>query len=176
MIGNSLTHYRITAKLREGGMGEVYRATDTKLGREVAIKVLPARFSRDAQSLARFEREAKALAALPRSFTTLRNSASKNISSASRAPIAIAPAASRRGTPGSPARRMSAARTKAANSLTSKWKRITAITLKCRPPTKSDSPTQSRSRRWAVSGTRPLTTTHSLKASFRTRTAWRRQE
>ena len=60
----TLTHYRITAKLGEGGMGEVYRATDTKLGREVAIKVLPASFSRDAQSLARFEREAKALAAL----------------------------------------------------------------------------------------------------------------
>ena len=64
MIGTSLTHYRITAKLGEGGMGEVYRATDTKLGREVAIKVLPASFRRDPQSLARFEREAKALAAL----------------------------------------------------------------------------------------------------------------
>ena len=64
MIGTSLTHYRITAKLGEGGMGEVYRAADTKLGREVAIKVLPASFSRDPQSLTRFEREAKALAAL----------------------------------------------------------------------------------------------------------------
>ena len=64
MIGQTLTHYRITAKLGEGGMGEVYRATDTKLGREVAIKVLPASFSRDPQSLVRFEREAKALAAL----------------------------------------------------------------------------------------------------------------
>ena len=64
MIGSSLTHYRITAKIGEGGMGEVYRATDTKLGREVAIKVLPSTFSRDPQSLARFEREAKALASL----------------------------------------------------------------------------------------------------------------
>jgi serine/threonine protein kinase len=64
MIGTTLTHYRITAKLGEGGMGEVYRATDTKLGREIAIKVLPASISRDPQSLARFEREAKALAAL----------------------------------------------------------------------------------------------------------------
>ena len=64
MIGSSLTHYRITAKLGEGGMGEVYHATDTKLGREVAVKVLPASFSRDPQSLARFEREAKALASL----------------------------------------------------------------------------------------------------------------
>ena len=64
MIGASLTHYRITAKLGEGGMGEVYRATDTKLGRDVAIKVLPSSFSRDPQSLVRFEREAKALASL----------------------------------------------------------------------------------------------------------------
>jgi serine/threonine-protein kinase len=64
MIANSLAHYRITAKLGEGGMGEVYRATDAKLGREVAIKVLPSSFSRDPQSLARFEREAKALASL----------------------------------------------------------------------------------------------------------------
>ena len=64
MIGSILTHYRITAKLGEGGMGEVYRATDSRLGREVAIKVLPASFSRDPESLARFEREAKALAAL----------------------------------------------------------------------------------------------------------------
>jgi serine/threonine protein kinase/tetratricopeptide (TPR) repeat protein len=64
MIGTRLLHYRVEAKLGQGGMGEVYRATDTKLGREVAIKVLPASISRDAQSLARFEREARALAAL----------------------------------------------------------------------------------------------------------------
>ena len=64
MIGTSLTHYRITDKLGEGGMGEVYRATDPKLGREVAIKVLPANFNRDSVSLAHIEREAKALAAL----------------------------------------------------------------------------------------------------------------
>jgi len=64
MIGTSLNQYRITAKLGEGGMGQVYRATDTKLGREVAIKLLPATFSRDPRYLSRFEREAKALAAL----------------------------------------------------------------------------------------------------------------
>ncbi len=48
----------------QGGMGEVYRATDTKLDREVAIKVLPEAFSRDAHRMARFEREAKVLASL----------------------------------------------------------------------------------------------------------------
>jgi serine/threonine protein kinase/Tol biopolymer transport system component len=56
--------YRITAKLGEGGMGEVWRATDTRLNREVAIKVLPAALANDAQYMARFEREAQTLAAL----------------------------------------------------------------------------------------------------------------
>ena len=64
MIGTELAHYRITAKLGEGGMGEVWRATDSKLGREVAIKVLPESFSSDPERLARFEREAKVLASL----------------------------------------------------------------------------------------------------------------
>ncbi len=64
MIGTSLHHYRITERLGAGGMGEVYRATDTKLGREVAIKILPAHFADDPQRLSRFEREARALAAL----------------------------------------------------------------------------------------------------------------
>jgi serine/threonine protein kinase len=59
-----IAHYRITAKLGEGGMGSVYRATDTKLGREVAIKVLPNTFPGDRDRMARFTREAKVLASL----------------------------------------------------------------------------------------------------------------
>ncbi len=64
MIGKTLSHFRITAKLGEGGMGEVYRAEDTTLDREVALKVLPAALAEDPDRLARFEREAKTLAAL----------------------------------------------------------------------------------------------------------------
>jgi serine/threonine protein kinase len=64
MIGTSLSHYQITGKLGEGGMGEVYRARDSRLGREVAIKVLPASFDRDRERLMRFEREARLLASL----------------------------------------------------------------------------------------------------------------
>src|SRR5437667_3450147 len=62
--GTRLGAYEIVAALGAGGMGEVYRARDTRLDREVAIKVLPARLASDPQALARFEREAKAVAAL----------------------------------------------------------------------------------------------------------------
>ncbi len=64
MIGAKLGPYEITAKLGEGGMGEVYRARDSKLERDVAIKVLPTAFVADPERLARFEREAKLLAQL----------------------------------------------------------------------------------------------------------------
>src|SRR5215831_10220261 len=59
-----IAHYRITAKIGEGGMGAVYRATDTKLIRDVAIKMLPESFAGDADRLARFQREAQVLASL----------------------------------------------------------------------------------------------------------------
>jgi len=65
--GTRLAHYEISALLGKGGMGEVWRAKDTKLGREVAIKVLPDEFVRDAERLARFEREARLLASLDHS-------------------------------------------------------------------------------------------------------------
>jgi TolB-like protein/Flp pilus assembly protein TadD len=64
LIGQALAHYRITAAIGAGGMGEVYRATDTKLGREVALKVLPAEMAASPERVERFRREAKALAAL----------------------------------------------------------------------------------------------------------------
>jgi len=64
MIGTTFAHYRITAALGAGGMGEVWRATDTKLDREVALKVLPARLADSAEARDRLEREAKAVAAL----------------------------------------------------------------------------------------------------------------
>src|SRR6516164_4876317 len=63
-LGSRLGTYQIVAAIGAGGMGEVYRARDTKLDRDVAIKVLPDAFARDASRMARFGREAKVLAAL----------------------------------------------------------------------------------------------------------------
>ena len=63
-VGTVLGQYEVSAPLGAGGMGEVYRARDTKLGRDVAIKVLPEDLADDEERLARFEREARALAAL----------------------------------------------------------------------------------------------------------------
>jgi len=62
--GRTLMHYRLVEKIGEGGMGVVWRAADTRLDRDVAIKILPDHFARDTERLARFEREAKLLAAL----------------------------------------------------------------------------------------------------------------
>ena len=62
--GTRLGSYEVTALLGEGGMGQVYRATDTKLKRQVAIKILPPAVAADRERLARFQREAEALASL----------------------------------------------------------------------------------------------------------------
>jgi serine/threonine-protein kinase len=62
--GQTLLHFQIGDKIGEGGMGAVWRATDTTLGRDVAIKVAPPLFADDADRLARFEREARTLASL----------------------------------------------------------------------------------------------------------------
>src|SRR3990170_7471433 len=64
MIGSRLAHYDITAYLGSGAFGDVYQATDSKLGRSVAIKLLPEAFSHDAERVARFQREARILASL----------------------------------------------------------------------------------------------------------------
>jgi hypothetical protein len=64
VIGQRIAHYRVQEKIGAGGMGEVYRAQDTRLCRDVAIKVLPELFARDAERMVRFEREAKVLASL----------------------------------------------------------------------------------------------------------------
>ena len=63
-VGSRLGHYNVTALIGEGGMGQVYRATDTQLGRDVALKILPDAFAADPDRLARFQREAQVLASL----------------------------------------------------------------------------------------------------------------
>ena len=64
MIGSVLNHYKIVRHLGSGGMGDVYEAEDTKLHRQVALKLLPEDMAQDPERRARFEREAKAVAAL----------------------------------------------------------------------------------------------------------------
>ena len=64
MVGTTISHYKVLEKIGEGGMGVVYRATDTKLNRDVALKILPEQFASDSQRMARFQREAEVLASL----------------------------------------------------------------------------------------------------------------
>ena len=69
MLGEALGPYRILDKLGERGMGEVCRARDTRLGRDVAVKVLPASFAADPDRRARFERESQAVADASQLYT-----------------------------------------------------------------------------------------------------------
>src|SRR5271165_4162347 len=65
-VGDKIGHFEVLSLLGQGGMGEVYRARDTKLKRDVALKVLPDAFARDPERMARFQREAEVLASLNR--------------------------------------------------------------------------------------------------------------
>ena len=86
-LGTRLGAYEIVAPLGAGGMGEVYRARDTKLGREVAIKVLPEALASDPERIARFEREAQVLAALNHPHIAHLHSLERAVPSPGQAPV-----------------------------------------------------------------------------------------
>ena len=88
MTGKTLLHYEVLDKLGQCGMGAVYRARDTKLERDVALKFLPEEFSRDPERLARFEREAKLLAV----WRIMLSAAGPSLSSVARVQIGVEPA------------------------------------------------------------------------------------
>ena len=80
-LGSRLGHYQVTALIGEGGMGQVYQATDTKLNRQVALKILPEAFATDPDRLARFQREAQVLP-----VSTIRTSRRSTASKTAKAP------------------------------------------------------------------------------------------
>ncbi len=73
MVGTTISHYNVLEKIGQGGMGEVHRAEDTRLGRDVALKFLPGGFKQDSTARKRFLREAKSAAALDHPYALMNN-------------------------------------------------------------------------------------------------------
>ena len=93
-VGSRLGPYAVTAKIGEGGMGEVYQATDTTLNRQVALKILPEAFASDPDRLARFQREAQVLASFNHPASLLSTTSKKlatRVRSSSNSSQAFAP-------------------------------------------------------------------------------------